>query len=161
MSPSRPKPSARVWICRAHPGERPEAHRIVWPFVAVGCEIRIAGPIEQVRRVDHQQSLIFALSAQKTRGPAKKILDAQNLIGRSWERKQRRISGDKCPAGNAQSSECLRQRGCHICKTAGLDIGIEFGNDRKDLNYIASLSIIGWVIRHTPFSVLRNRLASS
>src|SRR5262249_13197759 len=51
------------------------------------------------------------------------------------------------------------QAGGHISQASGLHERIKLGNDRE--NFHVSLSIIGCVIRQTPLSVRRKRLASS
>src|SRR5262245_10904193 len=75
---------------------------------------------------------------------------------------QLRITRHQSYYGDAMNFQGSRKGPHNIAKTAGLYERIDFGNHRENLHAASPiLSIIACVIRQTPFSVRRKRLASS
>ena len=148
---------------RANPSQRREPARIVGPVEPVGAEIRVARPVEEMRGVDREQVESGRLAGEDARRPAEEIgvVARRRSVGELGG--DRRVGGDERPHLDAFACERAGQRAGDIGKPPGLDEREDLRGDGEDfqLAHCASLSIIGWVIRVTPLSVRRNRLASS
>ena len=147
----------------ADPSERREPARIVGPVEPVRAEIGVARPVEEMRRVDREQVESGRLAGEDARRPAEEIgiVVRRRSVGELGD--DRRVGGDERSHLDAFAGERGGQRAGDVGEPPGLDEREDLRGDGEDfqLAHCASLSIIGWVIRVTPLSVRRNRLASS
>ena len=66
---------------RGDPRQRAEAKRIVRPVAAVGRRVGIARPVEQMRRVEHEQIETRRCARAGLRAAAEQIVEGQHLVG--------------------------------------------------------------------------------
>ena len=141
--------------------QRGEAAPVVGPVLPVRAEIGIAGAVEEVGRVEDDEVETGRLPGDERRGAAEVVVIAEHRLATGECRHHFRVAGDE----RAQLDAVLFQRGGHgadhVGEAAGLHQREDLGGDAEDRNHGRfSLSIIGWVIRQTPFSVRRKRSAS-
>src|ERR1035437_6348352 len=116
-----------------------------------------------MRRVEYEQVKFGQGTAQYARGSPIKFREANPFVRLTQRVQHIRISWHHGACLDPFRPQNLGQSAGHISEASGLDEGVDLRSDRKHANglHADSLSIIGWVIRHRPCSVRRNRLASS
>ena len=61
------------------PSERAEAERVVGPVAAIVRHVRIAGPAEEMRRVEHEEIEAAGLGGEHARPAAEQVVDRAGL----------------------------------------------------------------------------------
>ncbi len=144
---------------RADPRKRREPLRIVGPVESVRPEIRIAGPVVEMRRVDREQVETGSVAGQDPRRAAEQIVVDMRRLRVGQLGQYRRVGRDESANLDAFAGESGGQGADDIGKPPGFDEREDLRGDGENLQlaHCASLSIIGLVINVTPLSVRRNR----
>jgi hypothetical protein len=66
---------------RRDPSQRTEAKRVVRPVAAVAPDIRIAGPVEEMRRVEDKEVKAAGVGGEHARRPAEELVDCEDFFG--------------------------------------------------------------------------------
>ena len=116
-----------------------------------------------MRSVDGEQVEAGRVAGEDARRPAEQIgVIVRGLcVGELGD--HRRVGRHEGPDLDPFAGERRGQRADDVGEPPGLDEREDLRGDRENFQpaHCASLSIIGWVIKVTPLSVRRNRLASS
>ena len=143
--------------------KRGKAARVVRPIQPVWTKVGVSWPVIEMRRVDCEQGETGRLAGEDARRPAEQIVVFARRLSVGELGQDRRVAGEKRSDLDAFPRQRAGQRAGHVCEPSGLYEREDLRGDRENfqLAHCASLSIIGWVIKVTPLSVRRNRLASS
>ncbi len=148
-------------------GQCREPQPVVRPLPAVGAEVGIAGPCEQMGRVENEEVDAGRMRAEHSRRSAVQCVERVDGLGPVQRIDDRRIARNQRAHRDALARERHRQRADDVRETAGLDERVDLGRNREDVHSplhvaaVASRSIIGCVMRQTPSGVRRKRAASS
>ncbi len=147
----------------ADPREGREATRIVRPVGSVWAKVRIAGAVEEMRRIQREDIEPRGPSGEDARRRAKEVRIFVSDIGIAKLVLDRGIGWDQRPHVDVLAHDRARESAGYVGEAPGLDERKHLRRDRQNLNgaHRVSFSIIGPVIRVTPLSVRRKRLASS
>ena len=148
---------------RADPRKRREPAGVVGPVQSVGTKVGIARPVVEMRRVDGEQVEAGRVTGKDSRRAAEQIGVIVRRLSVGELGHHRRVGGNDGPDLNPFAGERRGQRADDVGEPASLDERENLRGDGENfqLAHCASLSIMGWVIKVTPLSVRRNRLASS
>ena len=128
--PSIRQPVARD--CRRRPAERRETARIVRPVGTGFVDIKRAGAVEQMRRIQQQHLQPRDLTGHDPGRAAVKIGVRPKLGGVLQPRHEPAIGRDQGAQLPAKRGQCGGQGAHHIGKTAGLHQRRAFRGDRED-----------------------------
>ena len=140
--------------------ERGKTLPVVGPVVAVRAEIGIARPVEEVRRIHHDEAEAGRLAGDQPRLAPEEPGVAMHGLRLLERRHDRGIARHHDAHVDVVRLQRRGKRADDIGEAAGLDQRKNLGGDGEDGDH-SMLLIIIWVMRQTPLSVRRKRLASS
>ena len=148
---------------RADTRERRKPLRIVGPVEPIGPKVWVARPVVEMGRIDREQVQTGRLAGEDPRGSTEQIVISMRGLRVDELGHYRRIARDERSDLDVFAGERGGQRARDVGKTPGLDKREDLRGDGENFQsaHCTSLSIIGLVIKVTPLSVRRNRLASS
>src|ERR1700722_1357065 len=148
---------------RADPRERRKPLRVIGPVEPIWPQIRIARPVVEMGCVDREHVQSGRLAGEDPRWSSEQIIIGVRRLRAGELGHDRRVARDQRSDFDAFTGERSRQSADDVCKPTGFYEREDLRRDRENSQFThsASLSIMGLVIKVTPLSVRRNRLASS
>ena len=143
--------------------ERREALRVVGIIKAVGAQIRVAGAVVEMRRVEHVELEVARPAEQHARAAAEQLRMLAHGFGRLELRHHAGIARHERAHQRARARHRVGQGARDVREAPGLDERIDLRRDGEDLQngHYFRRSSIALVMSVTPSSVRRNRRASS
>ena len=117
---------------RADPRERREPLRIIGPVKPVGPEVRIAGPVVEMGRVDREQVETCRLAAENPRRSAEQIVVGVRRLRVGELGHHRRVAGDERSDLDVFAGERGGQCADDIGEPPGLDEREDLRGDREN-----------------------------